>query len=140
MTGARPALALDLSREDVSGFVAEMEQRHGMQRAWLQDLLGGAADQPRIVELMNRVDRQESIVRLEAVLKNDPTLAFRLVRYINSAAFGLRVEISSFRHAIMMLGYQKLKRWLALLLASASTDPNVKPVMFAALRRGLFME
>jgi c-di-GMP phosphodiesterase len=50
------------------------------------------------------------------------------------------VEISSFRHAIMMLGYQKLKRWLALLLASASTDVNMKPVMFAAVRRGLFME
>ena len=93
-----------------------------------------------IVELINRVDREEPIERLEAVLKNDPTLAFRLVRYINSAAFGLRVEISSFRHAIMMLGYRKLKRWLALLLASASSDPNMKPVMFAAVRRGLFME
>ncbi len=99
-----------------------------------------APDLKIIVELINRVDRQESIDRLEAVLKNDPTLAFRLVRYINSAAFGLRVEISSFRHAIMMLGYQKLKRWLALLLASASSDPNMKPVMFAAVRRGLFME
>ncbi len=101
---------------------------------------GVAPDLKVIVELINRVDRQESIDRLEAVLKNDPTLAFRLVRYINSAAFGLRVEISSFRHAIMMLGYQKLKRWLALLLASASTDPNMKPVMFGAVRRGLFME
>jgi EAL and modified HD-GYP domain-containing signal transduction protein len=99
-----------------------------------------APDLKVIVELINRVDRQESIDRLEAVLTNDPTLAFRLVRYINSAAFGLRVEISSFRHAIMMLGYQKLKRWLALLLASASSDPNMKPVMFSAVRRGLFME
>jgi EAL and modified HD-GYP domain-containing signal transduction protein len=99
-----------------------------------------APDLKVIVELINRVDRQESIDRLEAVLKNDPTLAFRLVRYINSAAFGLRVEISSFRHAIMMLGYQKLKRWLALLLASASADPNMRPVLFAAVRRGLFME
>jgi EAL and modified HD-GYP domain-containing signal transduction protein len=99
-----------------------------------------APDLKVIVELMNRVDRMESIDRLEAVLKNDPTLAFRLVRYINSAAFGLRVEISSFRHAIMMLGYEKLKRWLALLLASAGSDPNMKPVLFAAVRRGLFME
>ena len=99
-----------------------------------------APDLAVIVELINRVDREEPIERLEAVLKNDPTLAFRLVRYINSAAFGLRVEISSFRHAIMMLGYRKLKRWLALLLASASRDPNMKPLMFAAVRRGLFME
>jgi EAL and modified HD-GYP domain-containing signal transduction protein len=40
----------------------------------------------------------------------------------------------------MMLGYQRLKRWLALLLATASKDVNLKPVMFAAVRRGLLME
>ena len=70
----------------------------------------------------------------------DPSLAFKLLRYINSPAFGLRVEISSFRHAIMLLGYQRLKRWLALLLATASKDVNLRPVMFAAVRRGLLME
>ncbi|HEU5294392.1 MAG TPA: HDOD domain-containing protein [Burkholderiaceae bacterium] len=93
-----------------------------------------------IVELINRVDREEPPDRLEAVLKTDPTLAFRLMRYINSPAFGLSVEINSFRHAIMVLGYNRLKRWLALLLASGSKDPNVKPVMYAAVRRGLLME
>ena len=40
----------------------------------------------------------------------------------------------------MMLGYQRLKRWLALLLATASKDVNLRPVMFAAVRRGLLME
>lgn len=101
---------------------------------------GGRPELQFIVELINRVDREEPADRLEAVLKTDPTLAFRLMRYINSPAFGLSVEISSFRHAIMILGYQRLKRWLALLLASASKDPNMKPVMFAAVRRGLLME
>ena len=93
-----------------------------------------------IVELINRVDRQEPIERLEAVMKHDPTLAFRLLRYINSPAFGLRVEISSFAHAIMMIGYQRLKRWLVLLLAASSRDSNLKPVVYAAVRRGLVME
>jgi c-di-GMP phosphodiesterase len=93
-----------------------------------------------IVELIQRVDKQEPIEKLEGTLKRDPSLAFKLMRYINSPAFGLRVEISSFRHAIMMLGYQRLKRWLALLLATAGTDANMKPVMFAAVRRGLLME
>ena len=93
-----------------------------------------------IVELMRQVDKEESIERLENTLKRDPALAFKLLRYINSPAFGLRVEISSFRHAIMMLGYKRLKRWLALLLATASKDMNLKPVMFAAVRRGLLME
>jgi c-di-GMP phosphodiesterase len=93
-----------------------------------------------IMELIHRVDQEEAIEKLENTLKRDPTLAFKLLRYINSPAFGLRVEISSFRHAIMMLGYKRLKRWLALLLATASKDDNLKPVMFAAVRRGLLME
>ena len=93
-----------------------------------------------LVELIRRVDDAEDIDKLEAVLKRDPTLAFQLMRYINSPAFGLSVEISSFRHAIMMLGYKRLKRWLALLLATASKDVNMRPVMYASVRRGIFME
>ena len=93
-----------------------------------------------IVELIRRVDAEEPIEKLEGTLKRDPALAFKLLRYINSPAFGLRVEIGSFRHAIMMLGYKRLRRWLALLLATASQDQNLKPAMFAAVRRGMLME
>ena len=104
---------------------------------------GRKAQQPDmqvIVELIRKVDAEESIDKLENTLRRDPTLAFKLLRYINSPAFGLRVEINSFSHAIMMLGYKKLKRWLALLLATAGQDANLRPVMFAAVRRGLLME
>jgi len=100
----------------------------------------GQPDLQVLVELIHRVDSEEPIEKLELTLKRDPQLAFKLMRYINSPAFGLRVEISSFRHAIMMLGYKRLKRWLALLLATASKDVNLRPVMFAAVRRGLMME
>jgi len=93
-----------------------------------------------VVDLMQRVDRQEPAEKLEAVVKNDPTLAFRLMRYLNSPGFGLSVEISSFRHALMILGYQRLKRWLALLVTSAIDDPDMKPLMQLAVRRGLVME
>jgi len=93
-----------------------------------------------VVDLMQRVDRQEPAEKLEAVVKNDPTIAFRLMRYLNSPGFGLSVEISSFRHALMILGYQRLKRWLALLVTSAIDDPDLKPLMHLAVRRGLLME
>ncbi len=101
---------------------------------------GVAPELQVVLELINRVDREEPVPRLEAVLKKDPTLAFRLLRYINSPGFGLAVEISSFGHALMILGYQRLKRWLALLLVSASKEASMKPLMFAAVRRGLIME
>ena len=98
------------------------------------------ADHDVIVELMALVDRQAPIGELEETIARDPMLAFKLLRYINSPAFGLRVEVSSFGHALMMLGHQRVKRWLALLLATASKERDMKPVMFAALRRGLLME
>ncbi len=116
------------------------DRRRGGQQRQEGGKSGPRPELQFIVELINRVDREEPADRLEAVLKTDPTLAFRLMRYINSPAFGVSVEINSFRHAIMVLGYNRLKRWLALLLASASKDPNVKPVMYAAVRRGLLME
>jgi EAL and modified HD-GYP domain-containing signal transduction protein len=93
-----------------------------------------------IVELIDRARREEPIDRLEATLKRDATVAFRLLRYLNSPAFGLTVEIGSLRHALMLLGYERLGRWLAVLLATASKDPEMRPVMFAALRRGLLFE
>ncbi|KQV89592.1 EAL and HDOD domain-containing protein [Pelomonas sp. Root1237] len=99
-----------------------------------------AADLQVIMELISRVDEGEDVERLEQTLKRDPSLAFKLLRYMNSAAFGLPVEVSSFRHAIMLLGYARLKRWLALLLTTASKDHSMRPIMFGAVRRGLLME
>ncbi len=99
-----------------------------------------ATDIQVVMELIQGVDKEEPVQRLEAVLKRDPTLAFRLLRYLNSPAFGLSAEVTSFGHAIMMLGYARLKRWLALLLASSSKGANARPLMYAAVRRGLVME
>ncbi len=93
-----------------------------------------------VLELISGVDRDVPASKLEMVLKREPTLAFRLMRYLNSPAFGLSVEITSFGHALMLLGTQRLKRWLALLLASASKGNNARPLMHAAVRRGLMME
>ena len=98
------------------------------------------SDVNAVMALINGVDRERPVPELEAVLRRDPTLAFRLMRYLNSPAFGLPVEINSFGHALMLLGYNRLKRWLSLLLASSAKGTNAKPVMFAAVRRGLLME
>jgi c-di-GMP phosphodiesterase len=98
------------------------------------------ADLQVIVQLMQQVDREEPVARLENTLKRDPTLAFKLLKLINSPAFGMRVEIGSLGHAIMLLGFKRFKRWLALLLATASKDANLKPMLFASVRRGLLME
>jgi EAL and modified HD-GYP domain-containing signal transduction protein len=93
-----------------------------------------------VLELVSGVDKDVPVPQLEAMLKRDPTLGFRLMRYLNSPAFGLSVEINSFGHALMLLGRARLKRWLVLLLAGSSKDASARPLMHAAVRRGLFLE
>ncbi|MCD6681978.1 MAG: HDOD domain-containing protein [Burkholderiaceae bacterium] len=93
-----------------------------------------------IVEMMTMIDRGEDPVAIEKVVRRDAALAYKLLRYINSPGFGLSVEVQSFRHAVMMLGYGRLKRWCALLLATACKDSNLRPVMVASFRRGVFLE
>lgn len=93
-----------------------------------------------VMELIQLVDQEAPAPKLEAVLRRDPSLAYRLMRFLNSPGFGLSVEINSFQHALMVLGYQRLKRWLALLLTSAIDNPDLKPLMFLAVRRALLME
>ena len=97
---------------------------------------GPAAGVQVVLDLIQGVDREDPVPRLEAVLKRDPTLAFRLLRLLNSPAFGLTVEIQSFGQALMLLGSQRLKRWLALLLATSGNASNAKPLVAAAVRRG----
>ena len=99
-----------------------------------------APDVAVVTELIGGIDAKQPAEKLEASLRRDPTLAFRLLRYLASPAFGLQVEIGSFREAIMLLGYERLKRWLTLMLATATPRPGLEPIMFAAVRRGLLME
>jgi c-di-GMP phosphodiesterase len=93
-----------------------------------------------VLELLRLVRDDAEISKIDSTLKRDPALAFKLLRLVNSAAFGLPVQITSFQHAVMMLGYKKLMRWLSLLMATASKDTNTFPLMHASIRRGLFLE
>ena len=97
-------------------------------------------DFTNVTQLLALIDRDADPAELDKVIRRDAALAYRLLRYINSAAFGLTVEVQSFQHAVMMLGYERLKRWLLLMLVTASKDANLQPVMFASFRRGLLME
>ncbi len=96
--------------------------------------------QATLLQLMEGVRANADIVRLEELLKHDAAVSYKLLFYINSAAFGLSFEIESLRHASQMLGYEHLYRWLCVLFAT-SDDKRSSPVLLqAALIRGRFIE
>jgi EAL and modified HD-GYP domain-containing signal transduction protein len=96
--------------------------------------------QAQIIRVLNLVRRNAEVKEIEAALKQDVTLSYKLLRYINSAGFGLSCEIESFRHAVTILGYAKLNKWLSLLLVTASRDPAAAALMQTAIARGRLME
>lgn len=93
-----------------------------------------------ILQLMDMVRRNADLHQLEEVLKRDPALSYKLLRYINSAGFGLGREIQSLRQAVQVLGYTPLYRWLSLLLATASSNGYSPVLMETAIIRGRLAE
>lgn len=93
-----------------------------------------------IVSLMKLAKEDAPIGKIEEVLKRDASLSFRLLRYINSAGFGLSCEIQSFRHAVTVLGYQNLHKWLALLLVTAAKQNTGTALVTTAIARGRLAE
>ena len=96
--------------------------------------------QAMILQLMDMVRKNADVRQLEGILKRDAGLSYKLLRYINSAGFGLGAEIQSLRHAVTMLGYSPLYRWLSVLLATASSGGYSPVLMHTAVVRGRFAE
>ena len=67
-------------------------------------------------------DEGSSTAKLADVLATDPGLTMRLLRTVNSAAFGLRSRIKSVHHAVSMLGRGHIESML-ISLASHSALP-----------------
>jgi c-di-GMP phosphodiesterase len=98
------------------------------------------ASYTNIVNLMKLAQDDAPIGRLEELLKRDAALSFKLLRYINSAGFGLSCEIQSFRHAVTVLGYRNLHKWLALLLVTAARQNSAPALVTTAVARGRLAE
>lgn len=78
--------------------------------------------------VINATRADASMETIEALIGEDPVLAYRLLAHINSAAMGLRGGIDSLRRALMMLGYTALKDWCLQQLPNANEDRNLNPV------------
>ncbi|MEO8599581.1 MAG: HDOD domain-containing protein [bacterium] len=96
--------------------------------------------QTTILRLMQMVRANADIQQLEDVLRCDAAIAYKLLRYINSAGLGQRREIQSLKQALQLLGYNPLYRWLSLLLATSTTHGFSPVLLEAALVRGRLAE
>ena len=77
---------------------------------------------------------------LEQIIKSDPMLYYRLLRYLNSALFGLRSEVKNIGQALTILGENEIRRWCRLsgMLELSRNKPS--DLALASLVRARFAE
>jgi EAL and modified HD-GYP domain-containing signal transduction protein len=93
------------------------------------------------LELLRAATAPEFDIReLASKIKHEPSLTFRLLRYLNSAAFGLRSEIHSVTHALSLLGERELRKWIAVVSVGVLADGKPDELMTVPLVRGRFCE
>ncbi|MDZ4280530.1 MAG: HDOD domain-containing protein [Hydrogenophaga sp.] len=91
---------------------------------------------PRVIrQILQAINDDCSLERLERLVRQDPVLVYRILLLVNSAAYGGRHEIGSLRHALMMLGFRELGRWLFEQAPGSETDNDLQPVRAAMVMR-----
>lgn len=101
--------------------------------------LGSAAH--RICELLNHLALDRGLDLLAAAVRADVALAWRLLRYANSAAIGLAEPADGVERAVQVLGRSELARWLSVqLLAAADARQASVALQQSALARGRLLE
>jgi len=78
--------------------------------------------------------------RVEELIKSDPTLYYRLLRFLNSPLFGIRGEVRSVRQAFTLMGDDELRRWCRLAGMFEMSKGRPGELLLSALVRARFAE
>ena len=93
------------------------------------------------IRLLEMVSRTEIDMReLEKMLKQEASLSYRLLRYLNSPLFGFSLEIKSIRHAMAVLGEREMRRWVRLVVTVGAAEQTCSELVLMGLARARFCE
>ena len=93
------------------------------------------------LQLLNEVSKPElDLDAAEAIIKREASLCYRLLRFLNSAAFGVRTEVRSIHHALVFLGERQTRRWVQLIATVEAAKSKSSELLFSALVRAHFCE
>lgn len=94
-----------------------------------------------LIKLLNQMIAEAEVDEIEATFRQNPDMAYTLLRLVNSVAMGFREPIKTLRHAIVILGRKQLLRWTQLaLFATKLGSDTPSPLLEVAALRGRLME
>jgi c-di-GMP-related signal transduction protein len=103
-----------------------------------RDIPGNKLIYLRLLEAVASPDFSHQAV--EDLLKSDPSLIYKLLRYLNSPLLGLRGEVHSVREAITLLGEIEFRRWISILAIVSMASDKPPELIRTALTRAFFCE
>ncbi len=93
------------------------------------------------LRLMRQVNQPElELDELENIIKQELSISYRVLRYINSARFGLRKEVTSIRHALVLVGVKELRKWTSVWALAGLGRDRPQELIVASLVRARFSE
>lgn len=92
-------------------------------------------DRSRTLNLLAQLqDNELTLPEAAKLITGDPTLSVKLLAYINSAAVGLNCRVESIRKAAILVGFHRLRVWVALLGLSGMSSKPPELMMLANVR------
>lgn len=92
--------------------------------------------------LLEYIEKDDpDFAQLAVKIQADVTISFRLLTYLNSAAFAFYTRIKSIQQAVTLLGWRRLKNWLrVVLLTDMSQSKEAHELVLLSAQRGRFLE
>ncbi|MBA3033870.1 MAG: HDOD domain-containing protein [Gammaproteobacteria bacterium] len=102
---------------------------------------GDTTSRNLLLKLLILVTSDADSAEIGDLIKHDPNLAYHLLKLVNSPAFAPDSRITSFAHAIVLMGRRQLQRWVQLLLYARPPGSTVaSPLLPRAALRASLME
>ena len=94
----------------------------------------------RLAALRQVVSPDSSIESIEDVVRRDPIVTHKLLRYINSVVFAWRRDIDSVHDALVLLGEREMRRWLTVVVLRELAQGRPTEIAVASVVRARMCE
>ena len=99
------------------------------------------ANQLTYVRLLGAVAKSEvNFAEVEELVKLEPALCYRLLRYLNSPMLALTTPVTSVRHALSLLGERESVRWIRMATTLVIGQKKSSDLVLSSLVRARFCE